>query len=86
MFDSAAEALKHIETNDLAMVDLKIIGVGGQWLHVTVPARKFTQKHFEEGVGYDGSSGAGFGKVESGDMAARPDPSTAFLDPFWEPQ
>jgi len=84
VFDSAVEALKYIEVNDLAMVDLKIVGVAGQWLHVTVPARKFTQKHFEEGVGYDGSSGAGFGEVESGDVAARPDPCSAFLDPFWE--
>jgi glutamine synthetase len=84
VFDSAAEALKYIEKNDLAMVDLKVAGIAGQWLHLTVPARQFTQKHFEEGVGYDGSSGAGFGSVESGDMAARPDASTAFLDPFWE--
>jgi len=84
VFDSAADALKYIEVNDLAMVDLKVVGVAGQWLHLTVPARQFTQKHFEEGVGYDGSSGAGFGEVESGDVAARPDPSSAFVDPFWE--
>lgn len=66
------------------MVDLKVAGVAGQWLHVTVPARNFTQKHFDEGVGYDGSSGSGFSSVECGDVAAKPEPATAFIDPFWE--
>lgn len=82
MFSTAAEALKYIKDNDIAMVDLKMVGIAGQWLHVTIPARQFTQKHFDEGVGYDGSSGAGFGRVESGDVAALPQPTTAFVDPF----
>ncbi len=84
MFDSCTEALKFIADKEIAMVDLKVVGVAGQWLHITVPARNFTEKHFEEGVGYDGSSGSGFGEVESGDVAARPEPGSAFVDPFWE--
>ncbi|MCP4591650.1 MAG: type I glutamate--ammonia ligase [bacterium] len=84
MFDSAANALKYIADHDIAMVDLKVAGIAGQWLHITIPARNFSQKHFDEGVGYDGSSGAGFGKVESGDVVAMPEPDTAFIDPFWE--
>ena len=84
MFPSAEEALKFIADKDIAMVDLTVVSVTGQWLHLTVPARNFTRRHFEEGVGYDGSSGAGFSKVESGDVAARPQPDTAFLDPFWD--
>lgn len=83
MFASADEALKFIAGNEIEMVDLKVVGVAGQWLHITIPARKFTQKYFEEGVGYDGSSGSGFGKVESGDVVARPEPETAFIDPFF---
>jgi len=82
VFQSASEAIKFIKDKEIAMVDLKITGVAGQWLHVTIPARQFTQRHFEEGVGYDGSSGAGFSTVESGDVAARPIPQTAFIDPF----
>jgi len=84
MFASAKDALKYITDNEITMVDLKVVGIAGQWLHLTIPARQFTQKHFDEGVGYDGSSGAGFGKVESGDVAARPLPGAAFLDPFWQ--
>ena len=53
-------------------------------MHSTPPARNFPQKHCEVGVGNDGSSGGGFGNVESGDVSARPVPGTAFLDPFWE--
>ena len=61
MFTSASEALNYIAKHDVAMVDLKVAGIAGQWLHITIPARNFGQKQFEEGVGYDGSSGAGFG-------------------------
>lgn len=84
MFANPAEALNYIKTNSLAMVDLKITSLGGKWLHVTIPAGQFTQRHFEEGVGYDGSSGSGFALVESGDVCALPQPDTAFIDPFWE--
>jgi len=84
VFASAADALKYIKDNQIAMVDLKIVGMAGQWLHLTIPARQFTQKHFEEGVGYDGSSGAGFSTVESGDVNALPQPETGFPDPFWQ--
>ena len=84
MFSSAQEALKYIQDNKIDMVDLKVVGIAGQWLHITIPARQFTQKHFEEGVGYDGSSGAGYGKVESGDVVARPESESAFVDPFCE--
>ncbi len=84
MFESNSEALQYIIDNDIAMVDLKMVSISGQWLHVTIPASSFGDKHFEEGVGYDGSSGAGFGKVESGDVAALPKANTAFVDPFWD--
>ncbi len=84
MFQTTAEALRYIKDHSIAMVDLKIAGLYGQWLHLTVPARQFSQKHFDEGVGYDGSSGSGFTPVESGDVNAIPRPETAFLDPFWE--
>ncbi len=83
MFASVDEALKYVAGHDIAMVDLKVAGVAGQWLHISIPARSFGKIHFEEGVGYDGSSGSGFSKVESGDVVARPEPATAFLDPFW---
>jgi glutamine synthetase len=82
MFASASEALKYIASHEIAMVDLKVVGISGQWLHITLPANRFGEACFSEGVGYDGSSGSGFGRVESGDVVARPEPETAFVDPF----
>jgi glutamine synthetase len=84
VFGSVAEALRYIKEQQIAMVDLKIVGLNGQWLHLTIPARQFSQQHFEEGVGYDGSSGSGFTSVESGDVNALPRADTAFVDPFWD--
>ncbi len=84
MFDSAKSALDYVKKHDVAMVDLKIVGMAGEWLHVSIPRREFTAKFFAEGVGYDGSSVPGFTSLESGDLAAMPDPTTGFLDPFFE--
>ena len=84
MFATPADVLKYIDGNEIEIVDLKMAGVAGQWLHVSIPARNFTQSIFEDGIGYDGSSGSGFSKVESGDVVAIPDVETAFVDPFAE--
>lgn len=83
MFASISEALKFIRERDVRMVDLKVTGIAGQWLHITIPARQFNERHFADGVGYDGSSGSGFAALESGDVVALPEPQTAFLDPFF---
>ena len=40
MFASVAEALKYIKDNQIAMVDLKIVGLLGQWMHLTIPVRR----------------------------------------------
>ncbi|MGD2108593.1 MAG: type I glutamate--ammonia ligase [Phycisphaerae bacterium] len=83
MFDSGADAAKYISDHRIAMVDLKVAGVAGQWLHVTLPAGSVGDRLFNEGVGFDGSSGAGFGMVLDSDVAALPRPETGFMDPFW---
>ena len=84
MFATADESLKFIKDNEIETIDLKIASLDGRWLHVSIPAGKLTAALFEEGVAYDGSSGSGFTSVENGDVAAVPDPTTAFIDPFPE--
>jgi len=84
VFASADEAVKYIQDHEIELIDLKIAALTGRWLHVTIPARGITASLFESGVGFDGSSGAGFAKVESADLTAVPDPATAFVDPFHE--
>lgn len=84
MFENADEAMAYIRENDIALVDLKIGGLCGEWLHFSFPPREMTPAFFDDGVGFDGSSVRGFGRTERGDLAAVPDPATAFLDPVYE--
>lgn len=84
MFTSVAETLNYVRSHAIVMVDLKIVGLHGQWLHLSLPASQVDEALFRDGVGYDGSSGAGFASVESGDVNALPRLETAFVDPFWE--
>jgi len=84
MFESSEEALRYIAENEIAMVDLKVADISGRWRHITVPGSRFSRTHFEEGIGFDGSAGSGYRGVEDGDLAARPDCTAAFIDPFYE--
>jgi glutamine synthetase len=84
VFTTVHEAIEFIARENIELVDLKITTLAGGLLHVTLPAARVGEHHFQRGVGYDGSSGSGFARVEAGDVAARPDPATAFIDPFAE--
>ncbi|MHC5109415.1 MAG: type I glutamate--ammonia ligase [Planctomycetota bacterium] len=84
MFTSIEEAIQFIASEKVAMVDLKVSDITGRWRHITVPAARFAESHFEHGVGFDGSAGSGYRGVEDGDLAARPVADTAFMDPFFE--
>jgi len=65
-------------------VDLKLSDLLGAWHHITIPVSALNEELFEYGVGVDGSSMPGFSKIEQGDMILLPDPSTAFIDAFYE--
>ncbi|HUU84603.1 MAG TPA: type I glutamate--ammonia ligase [Phycisphaerae bacterium] len=84
MFSTPGEALEYISDHNIDTVDLKVSALAGQWMHLSLPARACTPAVFDQGVGYDGSSGSGLTRVENGDVAAVPDPATAFIDPFSE--
>ncbi len=65
-------------------IDLKFCDLPGMWHHITVPISALTPDLFKSGVGVDGSSLPGFSSIEKGDMIMLPDPSSAFMDPFFE--
>lgn len=65
-------------------LDLKFCDLVGGWHHITLPISSLEQKLFESGVGVDGSSLSGLASIKRGDMIALPDPTTAFIDPFFE--
>ena len=64
------------------MVDIKFVDTFGTWQHFTMPIAELSEETFAEGIGFDGSSIRGWKSIEASDMLARPDPNTAFIDPF----
>ncbi len=82
--DPVSAVFQMADRHEIVMIDLKFCGLLGRWHHVTLPASRLGPELFKEGLGFDGSSVPGFAVTESSDMLILPDPSTAFLDPFWE--
>ena len=70
--------------NDIQMVDVRFIDLPGTWHHFTLPVHDMTEELFEEGLGFDGSSIRGFQDIHESDMLLLPDPSTVFIDPFFQ--
>ncbi|MGQ9707337.1 MAG: type I glutamate--ammonia ligase [bacterium] len=62
-------------------LDLKYCDLWGRLRHVTIPIERLPEA-VENGVGFDSSSVAGFGKVEGSDMVLKPDLDSAFVEPF----
>lgn len=83
MFKSLGEAKEFCDLRGIKIVDFKITDLAGRWHHLSIPVTRLSEKIFEEGIGFDGSS-YGFLTVEKSDMVFIPDLSTAFVDPFCE--
>ena len=66
------------------IVDFKFIDLPGTWQHFSIPADKFEEDMFTDGLGFDGSSIRGWKAINESDMLVMPDASTAFMDPFTE--
>ncbi|HWL67710.1 MAG TPA: type I glutamate--ammonia ligase [Geminicoccus sp.] len=81
---TSADVMKAIKDNGVQMIDIRLTDVPGTWQHISYPAAVFEQDQIEEGLGFDGSSVRGFKTIEASDMLLMPDPTTAFIDPFYE--
>lgn len=84
MFKTLNDIEKYIKEHHVQMVDLKFSNLFGGWHHITLPAVHATAEVLKKGIGFDSSSTPGYKELEAGDMCLVPDPSTAFMDPFWE--
>jgi len=84
MFATAKEMISFIKDQNIRTIDLKFIGLFGTWHHISIPGKTLSERIFNEGVGFDAASIPGFKSLESGDMVLIPDPSAAFMDPFWD--
>ncbi len=79
----AKGVMELIREKGIRMVDLRFMDLPGLWQHFTVPATVFSVDSFAEGVGFDGSSIRGWRSIHESDMIVVPDPSSAFVDPFF---
>ncbi len=81
MFKNLKELKAYCRTNEVKLIDFKVIDLAGRWHHLTITVDRMTEHTLEDGIGFDGSS-YGFLTVEKSDMVFIPDLSTSFLDPF----
>lgn len=76
--------MKFIRDNEIEMLDLKVIDMPGRWRHMTYSTRHLKETVFTDGTGISMSPYPGYRAINQGDMLVRPDPSTAFVDPFYD--
>jgi glutamine synthetase len=81
---NAKELARFAKENRLEFIDLKFVDIPGMWQHITIPIQQLAEDLFIQGIGFDGSSIRGFQPINESDMLIKPDPETAFIDPFAE--
>jgi len=81
MKKTVQDVMNLIQEHDIKMVDFKMVDINGQFRHVTIPAKHFSETTMQNGIGFDASN-YGYAVVEKSDMVFIPDPDTACIDPF----
>ncbi|MBF0320613.1 MAG: type I glutamate--ammonia ligase [Nitrospirae bacterium] len=76
------DVLALAKKNEAVMVNLMFVDFPGSWQNFSVPIGQLTEKSFDEGFGFDGSSIRGWQAINASDMLMLPDPTTAMIDPF----
>ena len=73
-----------IKSSNAKWVDFRFTDTRGKEQHISFPASTIDEEVLEDGRMFDGSSIAGWKGIEASDMILRPDPETAFIDPFFD--
>ena len=79
---SVKSILKFAEDEGAAYVNVRFTDLVGAWHHLTFPIEELSERSFEEGFGFDGSSLRGWASIHESDMLLVPDPYRYWLDPF----
>jgi glutamine synthetase len=79
---SVKEVLKFAADEKAAYVNVRFTDLIGAWHHLTFPIGELSEKSFEEGFGFDGSSLRGWASIHESDMLLVPDASRYWIDPF----
>jgi len=75
-----------VKKEGVKFVDFRFIDFPGVMQHFSTPAAELSEETFEDGLGFDGSSIRGWQQINESDMLIMPDPATATLDPFADPE
>ncbi len=78
------DVLALISQEKIEVLDLRFVDFLGIWQHVSIPAASVDEGTFTDGLGFDGSSIRGWQVINESDMLMLPDPTTAFIDPFYD--
>ena len=79
-----AEVIQKVADENIEFIDYRFVDVIGTQHHFSTPSHMLDEDVFEEGLGFDGSSVAGFQSIDESDMILIPDATSAFIDPFYE--
>jgi len=64
------------------ILDVRFMDFPGMWQHTSFPISELTEENLNDGFGFDGSSIRGWQAINESDMLLKPQPETAFVDPF----
>ena len=78
------DVLDLISEQGIEFVDFRFTDLPGLQQHFAMPACAVGEGEFIDGLGFDGSSIRGFQEIDESDMLLIPDPTTAFIDPYFE--
>lgn len=76
------EVLALCRQNEIQAIDLRFMDFPGTPKHFTIPSGVLTEKSFEDGFTFDGSSIRGWQAINESDMLVVPQSDTAMVDPF----
>ncbi len=76
------DVIKLAKDNNVQFVDLLFGDMFGILQHFTFPVWRLDETMFKEGMAFDGSSIRGWKTIDKSDMIMKPDPDSAFLEPF----
>ncbi|GAB4162874.1 MAG: type I glutamate--ammonia ligase [Planctomycetaceae bacterium] len=76
------EVLALCRERQVQAVDLRFMDFPGTQKHFTIPVQALSERSFEDGLGFDGSSMRGWQSINESDMLVVPQAETAMIDPF----
>ncbi|MFK7840278.1 MAG: type I glutamate--ammonia ligase [Bdellovibrionales bacterium] len=81
-FKKDTDFLKFLKDQDIQFIDMNFTDMRGKWQHTAEHVSAFDASKIKEGIFFDGSSIAGWKKINESDMLLKPDLTKTCLDPF----